>query len=112
MLFYPKPIPDRSPAMTAIQLGARRKIAASQFVILKERPLLPQMKDPNRQSRPIPLPPPIPIPDWRRFERYHSNSSQIGVGFRDLPSIGVGFEDVLPNTKSQIPKAFLLVASS
>jgi hypothetical protein len=35
--------------------------------------------------------PPIPIPDWRRFERVHPKSSQIGVDFSDQASIGVWF---------------------
>ena len=49
--------------------------------------------------------PPIPIPDWRGFQRHHPRSSQtgpvhawcsrgwaeIGVDFIDLVSIGVGF---------------------
>jgi hypothetical protein len=32
---------------------------------------------------------PLPIPDWRSFARHHPNSSQIGVYFRSLTSIGV-----------------------
>src|ERR1051326_6633603 len=51
-----------------------------------------------------PSPSPV-IPDWRRVERCYPRSSQIGVGFRDLISIGAGFGFVLPNTKSQLPKA-------
>jgi hypothetical protein len=35
--------------------------------------------------------PPIPIPDWRGFQRHHPKSSQIGAGFRDQACIGVGF---------------------
>jgi hypothetical protein len=36
-------------------------------------------------------PPPWVIPDWRRFQRSHPKSSQIGVDFSDFPSVGVGF---------------------
>jgi hypothetical protein len=36
-------------------------------------------------------PPPIPIPDWRGFERVHPKSSQIGVDFSNLASIGADF---------------------
>jgi len=38
-----------------------------------------------------PPPPPRVIPDWRRFERDHPRSSQIGVDFSDYGAIGVGF---------------------
>jgi len=55
------------------------------------------------------LPPPIPIPDWRRFGRGNPKASQpgpvharfsrgwaeIGVCFSDQASIGVGFADLL-----------------
>src|SRR5207302_329665 len=42
------------------------------------------------RSRAIPpLPPPTPIPDWRRFERDHPNPFQIGVDFSDQASFGV-----------------------
>jgi hypothetical protein len=36
-----------------------------------------------------PLPPPIPIPDWRRVKRHHPKSSQIGVDLSISASIGV-----------------------
>src|SRR5579864_3826308 len=56
-----------------------------------------------------PSPPPIPIPDWRRFGRGNPKASQpgpvharfsrgwaeIGVCFSDQASIGVGFADLL-----------------
>jgi len=118
--------------------AARRKIAAPQLVILKERPPLPRMKDLNRRSprrHPSPCPsiritkhlchhipvesqigggfaspitgspddqitrswhplPPGLIPDWRRLQKGHAKSSQIGVGFSDYPSIGVDFNDL------------------
>jgi len=34
--------------------------------------------------------PSLVIPDWRGFQRVHPKSSQIGVDFSDLASIGVG----------------------
>src|SRR4051812_8736983 len=37
------------------------------------------------------VPPPTPIPDWRRFARRHPKAS-IGVDFSDLVQIGVGPE--------------------
>jgi hypothetical protein len=42
-----------------------------------------------------PLPPPIPIPDWRGFERGDPNSSQIGVDFSDSHRFGVGLKVLL-----------------
>jgi hypothetical protein len=38
-----------------------------------------------------PSPPPV-IPDWRRVQRRHPRSSQIGVELTDQASIGVGLE--------------------
>jgi hypothetical protein len=35
--------------------------------------------------------PPGGIPDWRRLQRWHPRSSQIGVGFTHWILIGVGF---------------------
>jgi hypothetical protein len=43
-----------------------------------------------------PLPPPIPIPDWRRVERVHPKSFQIGVDFRDSPQFGADFSGFPP----------------
>jgi len=37
-------------------------------------------------------PPSTPIPDWRRVQRRHPKSSQIGVELSDEVSIGVGLE--------------------
>ena len=38
--------------------------------------------------------PPIPIPDWRRFQGCHPKSRQIGVAFGDWDPIGVGLKNV------------------
>jgi hypothetical protein len=58
------------------------KFAAPQPVILKERPPLPRMKDPNRRSPLYLPPPPSPvIPDWRRLAR---GASQIIPDWRSL----------------------------
>jgi hypothetical protein len=35
-----------------------------------------------------------PIPDWRRLQGYHPDSSQFGVGLIDLVLIGVGFSNL------------------
>jgi len=73
--------------MALTQSRAAQIIAVLQPVILNERPFLPGMKDLDRRSHP--LPPPWVIPDWRRLQRGHPISSQIGVDFREHTSIGV-----------------------
>jgi len=45
-------------------------------------------------STDLALPPPIPIPDWRGFQKGHPRPSQIGVDFSDQALIGVGFRRV------------------
>jgi hypothetical protein len=44
-----------------------------------------------KSAKPILAPPspPLLIPDWRRVESGHPNSSQIGVDFSDQTSIGL-----------------------
>jgi hypothetical protein len=65
----------RSRAITAMKCAARRKFAAPQRVILKERPPLPRMKDPDGKAHycsPLPVlsarvnrPPPRPFFNFR-----------------------------------------------
>jgi hypothetical protein len=49
-------------------------------------------------------PSPLVIPDWRRFQRGHPKSSQIGVHLSDRTSIGVG-SMVLASCFGQEPRA-------
>jgi hypothetical protein len=55
---------------------------------------LPRMKDQIDEGHCYPLPPPLPIPDWRALEGYHPRSSQIGVEFSNPAAIGVGLDDL------------------
>jgi hypothetical protein len=60
-----------------------------------------------KSAKPILAPPspPLFIPDWRRVESGHPNSSQIGVDFSDQTSIGVeaGYFGASERSTSPLP---------
>src|SRR5579864_1723635 len=82
----PTPCPYVHPIPPKVTQSTQESAEGRGFPITRSRAI---SRSPDHPILPTP-PPSIPIPDWRRLERNHPKSSQIGVGFSDGPSIGVG----------------------
>jgi hypothetical protein len=65
------------------------KILKGLLITIPSHPISDLGDDVRLRRSVYPLPPPRVIPDWRRLQGGHPRSSQIGVHFSDLASIGV-----------------------